>query len=180
MGRHAAIVEGFFGFMWFGWGQGGAPAWGSVVLAVGAVLSVLVVAAGLWCARRARHEPPPLAEPAAGRRFGIIVGAEFGSAAVGAAILGFTGHEEFIAAWVCLVVGVHFFPLDRVFPGIGMVGLSIAVVLVAVTAFVVGPATSVAPNNVAGFGAGACLLAHAVSVLIAARRRQRSAGVSVA
>jgi hypothetical protein len=168
---NATIVEGFFGFMWFGWGQEGPPAWVSVVLTVGAVLSVLVLVAGVWFARRARHEPPPLADPATGRRYGIIVGTEFGSAGAGAAVLGLTGNAELIAAWVCFVVGVHFVPLDRVFPGIGLTVLGVAVVLVAVAALIVGVSTTVLPSTVAGLGAGACLLAHAVSMLVAQSTR---------
>jgi hypothetical protein len=164
---NAVIVEGFFAFMWFGWGQEGPPAWESLVLAVGAVLAVLVAVAGIVSARQAQLEPPPLADQAAGRRYGIIVGTEFASCGIGAAVLGVTGHGEFIAAWICFVVGVHFVPLDRVFPGIGMVGLGVVVVLVAVAAAAVGALTEVLPSSVAGLGAGACLLGHASTLLSA-------------
>ena len=71
------------------------------------------------------------------------------------------------------MVGVHFVPLDRVFPGIGMVGLAAAVICVAVAAFVVGVSTSTPPSAVTGLGAGACLLGHAASLLVIAARRTR-------
>lgn len=170
---NAAIVDGFFGFMWFGWGQAGPPPGVAVVLAIGSVLAALVAVAGILCARRARDEPSPLTSPTANRRYGIIVGTEFGSIVVGAVILGVTGHPEFTAAWVCFVVGVHFLPLDRVFPGIGLVGLAIAVTAVAIAAFVVGLSTDVLPSTVAGLGAGTCLLVHATSLLIARRQARR-------
>lgn len=170
---NAAIVEGFFSFMWFGWGQEGPPVWGAVVLGIGAVMAVLVAVTGIVCTRRARDEPSPLAGPVTGRRFGIIVGTEFASIGAGAAILGITGHVEFISAWVCFVVGVHFVPLARVFPGIGMIGLAVAVVGVAVAALIVGLSTTVLPSTVAGMGAGVCLLVHAGSLLISARQLRR-------
>lgn len=167
---NAVIIEGFFGFMWFGWGQESPPAWASIVLAAGAVLAVLVTITGIVCARGARHEASPLADPAARRRYGIIVGTEFGFIGAGALVLGVTGHAEFIAAWVCFVVGVHFVPLDRVFPGIGMAGLGFVVVAVAVAALVIGLSTSISPSSVSGLGAGTCLLGHAISLLLADHR----------
>src|SRR5262245_37843045 len=170
---NAVIIEAFFALAWFSWGQERPPGWESIVLTVGAILAVLVMVGGVVMARRARHEPSPLAAPGAGRRYGIIVGTEFASIGAGAAILGATGQAEFIAAWVCLVVGVHFVPLDRVFPGIGLVALGAAVVCVAVAAFIVGATTSTLPSTVTGLGAGACLLAHAAWLLAASARRSR-------
>jgi hypothetical protein len=41
-----ALIEGFFGFMWFGWGRADASSGLSVVLAVGAVLAVAVAGVG--------------------------------------------------------------------------------------------------------------------------------------
>lgn len=147
-------------------------------MGIGAGLSVLVAVTGIVYARRARDEPSPLAGSATGRRFGIIVGTEFASSGVGAAILGITGQTAFISVWVCFVVGVHFLPLAQVFPGIGMIGLAVAVVLVAVAALIVGVNTTILPSTPAGMGAGVCLLAHAGSLLRAAHqlRRSRTAG----
>ncbi|MGI8576383.1 MAG: hypothetical protein ACR2KG_00365 [Nocardioidaceae bacterium] len=140
---NAAIIEGFFGLMWFGWGQEGPPAWAWIVLIVGAVLAVLVRIGGIMTVRRTRGEPSPLSGPGARKRYKIIVATEVGLCGLGAAILGATGHCEFIAAWVCLVVGVHFLPLARVFPQIGMMGLAVAVSVVSLAAFAVGATTSV-------------------------------------
>jgi hypothetical protein len=170
---NAVAIEGFFALAWLSWGQEQPPAWVSIVLDIGAILAVLVTVGGILLARRARHEPSPLSEPGAGKRYRIIVATEFASIGIGAAILGATGQPDFIAAWICLVVGVHFVPLDRVFPGIGMAGLGAAVVCVAVAAFIVGASTSTLPSTVAGLGAGACLLSHAAALLVIAAPRTR-------
>lgn len=82
-----------------------------VILAV-AILTILA----------SRGERSPVSGPEEGKRFGILVGAEFGLAGAGAVVLALAGQPQFIAAWVCFVVGVHFFPLRGVFPGIGMTG----------------------------------------------------------
>ena len=55
-------VDGFFAFVWFGWGQANAPSWLVVPLAVGTGLAVLLTVAGVVAARRsaqaASHERP--------------------------------------------------------------------------------------------------------------------------
>jgi hypothetical protein len=49
-------VEGFFAFVWFGWGQADAPSWLVIPLAVGTVLgALLAVGAAI---------PAPATEPA--------------------------------------------------------------------------------------------------------------------
>lgn len=162
---NAAVIEGFFAFMWFGWGQEGPPPGVSIVLVVGAILALLTVAGGIHAARRAREEPSPLSGPAAGRRYGVIVGVEFGISGIGAAVLAASGHVGFIAAWVCLVVGLHFVPLSRVFPGVGLMGLAALISLVGIAAFAIGVSTALPPSTITGLGAGGCLLGHAASLL---------------
>jgi hypothetical protein len=42
------VVEGFFAFVWFGWGQAAAPSWLVIPLAVGAGLAAPLTVAGSW------------------------------------------------------------------------------------------------------------------------------------
>src|SRR4029077_13022930 len=49
-GRDSGVtvaVEGFFAFVWFGWGQAAPPSWLVVPLAVGDGLAVLLTVAGV-------------------------------------------------------------------------------------------------------------------------------------
>jgi hypothetical protein len=55
-----------------------------------------------------------LSEPGAMRQYGIIAGVEFGIAAVGAAAIAVWGRREYLVPWICLVVGVHFWPMAPV------------------------------------------------------------------
>lgn len=56
-------VEGFFAFVWFGWGQAAPPSWLVVPLAVGGGLAVLLTVAGVVTTSRmitVRLSPPRL------------------------------------------------------------------------------------------------------------------------
>src|SRR5215831_16906092 len=70
-------VEGFFAFVWFGWGQADAPSWLVIPLAVGTVLGALLAVAGVVVAKRSPGPLPAASDPAVRRRYGIIVGLEF-------------------------------------------------------------------------------------------------------
>ena len=117
------LVLGWFGLAWAGWGlSGGFPAAVEVPVLVvaGLVFAGLIVRAVLMFGQ-ARTLPPgdPVAGRAAGRaigwRFGLIVAAEFAGLFVIARVLALTGLIRLIPAIVCLGVGIHFFPLVRLF-----------------------------------------------------------------
>jgi hypothetical protein len=111
------------------------------------------------------------------RRFRIIVGVEFSLAGIGAAALAAAGQATWIPAWVCLVVGVHFFPLSRVLGNRSLASAGVLLTGVAAAALVVGMATRVAPSTVTGAGAGLCVLAAGVATLVVGERRaQRAEG----
>jgi hypothetical protein len=82
-----ALFLGFFGAAWFGWGQAAAPAGVRPWLAVGSVLAALVAVSGIAVAARNRSQPARMNDRAVRRRYGIIVGIEFGLAGLGAAAL---------------------------------------------------------------------------------------------
>jgi hypothetical protein len=170
-----ALVLGFFGSAWFGWGSGDAPAGWEPLMTAGSVLALASAAAGAALAFAARRTGSVVRDPATGRRYGIIVGIEFGTAFAGAAVLGALGQAAYVAPWIAFVVGVHFVPLAPVLHDGSLVPLGVAVAAVAVAAAVVGLATAVAPSFVTGVGVGALLLAAAVRSLVLAglSRRRR-------
>jgi hypothetical protein len=159
-------IEGFFAFVWFGWGQAAAPSWLVIPLAVGVALGALLAVTGVVVARRSTGPLPAASDPAVRRRYGIIVGLEFGLLGAGAALLGATGHYQWIAAWVCFGVGVHFFPLASILRNPSLRPLGALLVAVAAAALVAGLTTAVAPSTVTGAGAGLCLLAFGFATLL--------------
>ncbi|TQJ20781.1 hypothetical protein FBZ33_0984 [Micromonospora sp. A202] len=162
-----AFVFGFFASSWFGWAQEAPPKRWRPVLIVGSVLSLLTAAAGALFAWR--HWSDGTAFDAdTSPTFGIVVGIEFGAAAVGAGLLALLKRRELIAPWVALVVGVHLFPVAALmdYPLIHLVAA--LVTLVAVVAIPVARARAVAVSAVVGLGSGVVLLVAAVTSLLIA------------
>jgi hypothetical protein len=160
---------GFFAGAWFGWAQAGERFGGWLVAAT--VVSWVVAVIGLVVALRSPAAGSAMRRPGVNRRYGIIVGTEFASAAAGAAILGATGVSAYIPVWVCAVVGVHFFPLAPVLADRGLYILGGATVAVAVAALAVGALSTVDPATVTGIGAGLALLGYSLLALFRAGRR---------
>ena len=127
-----ALIEGFFAFMWFGWGQAQAPSWLTVPLLVGSALGALVAVVGGVVAARATGQRTPMADREIRVRYNVIVGVEFALIAAGVLVLGKSGAPTWIPVWVSAVVGAHFLPLARVFRGLLLVPLAVSLLVVAV------------------------------------------------
>jgi len=160
-GAMTALILGFFASCWFGWAQERPPAAWRAPLIGGAVLSLVVAAVGGVFAWQNWSGASALGEPDALRQYGILVGIEFGIAALGAAVLVLRGQARYLAPWICLVVGVHFWPLAPVLNNPLLIALGAVLVAVAVAGMVSARRTDVAPSAVAGAGAGVALLAAA-------------------
>lgn len=161
-----ALILGFFASSWFGWAQERPPDSWRPFLIAGAVVSVLIAAIGGVFAIRHWSDGSVLATDDSYARFGIIVGIEFGLAAAGAVVLALTGHADLTACWICLVVGVHFWPLAPVLRDPPLYALGAAMVAVAIGAFVLSRNTSIAPSALTGVGAGVALLVFAAGSLV--------------
>jgi hypothetical protein len=64
-------VEGFFAFVWFGWGQAAPPSWLVAPLAVGGGLAVLLTVAGVVLTARTAGRLRVMADPVLRRRYSI-------------------------------------------------------------------------------------------------------------
>ena len=160
-------IDGLAAFVWFGWGQAAAPAWLVIPFAVGSGLGVLLAVAGVVLAWRSPGPLPAMSDRAVRRRYGIIVGLEFGLLGAGAAILGATGHDRWIPVLICAGVGAHFFPLATVLQNPTLRPLGALLVVVAAAALITGLASAVAPSTVTGAGAGLSLLGFGLATLMA-------------
>ena len=156
-----ALIEGFFGFVWFGWGQADASSGLRVVLALGGALAALLALAGGVQAFRSPASTSTLHDRRARRRYGLVVGVEFTLAGVGAAVLAGAGQSDFIPVWVCAVVGVHLLPLASLLQDRLLVPLGALLTTVALVALVAGLVTQVPASTVTGIGAGVLLTVFA-------------------
>ena len=163
------VVDGFFAFVWFGWGQADAPSWLVIPLAVGTGLAVLLAGIGVVVTIRSTGPLPAFRDRVVRRRYGIIVGLEFGLLGAGAAALGATGYDKWIPVLICFGVGVHFFPLASVLQNPSLRPLGVLLIAVAAAALGVGLASSAAPSSVTGPGAGLGLLGFGLATLMSGR-----------
>ena len=156
-----ALILGFLASCWFGWAQEQPPAaWRSPLIA-GMVLSLAVSATGAVFAWRYWSGDSALSEPGAMRKYGIILGVEFGVAAAGVAAIVLRGRSEYVAPWICLVVGVHFFPMAPVLKSPPLFVLGAALIGVAAAAVLICRGRHLALSAATGAGAGMALLGYA-------------------
>ena len=169
----SALILGFFASAWFSWAQAEPPTGWQPALNVGSIISLVVAVLGALLAWRSWQDGSALNAPGELRRYGIIVGIEFAVAAIGSVIATLT-NPELVAPWVCLVVGVHMWPLASVFEAPALRVLAGVLVAVAVLAVLVAWRSDVAASAVTGAGAGVALLVFAGwSAGLAARRSGR-------
>lgn len=161
-GSMIALTLGLFAAAWFNWAQEGPPAHWSIPLTVGLVASLVVAMLGGILGWRARKGPSAMRDPAAGRRFGIVVAIMSAFIGLGVIALGTTGHATYIAPWVSFVVGVHFWALAPVLQYRALVPLAVVVVLISVSAAIVGWSTATLPSAITGAGTGVALLVGAI------------------
>jgi hypothetical protein len=160
-----ALIEGVFGFVWFGWGQANAsvraPCRARRGRRRGPARGRRRWGPGVPQPRVHRCPPRPASPaPLRCRRRG-----EFSLAGVGAAVLAVAGQGDFIPVRVCAVVGVHFFPLASLLEDRLLVALGVSLTTVALVALVAGLVTDVAPSTVTGIGAGTLLTVFGLAAL---------------
>ncbi len=125
----AGFMMAFFGAAWWGWGVAGIrgtfPGETAVFFLVLACATIILVGGGILLSRAASrlpHDPSPAnraRSQAEGKRygvtFGLVFGLEMAIVALGGTLLNRTHHPAFVLPFVAIVVGVHFFPLARLF-----------------------------------------------------------------
>jgi len=161
------VVDGFFAFVWFGWGQAAAPSWLVVPCAVGTGLAALLALTGVVVTTRSAGRLPAVSNPQVRRRYAVIVGVEFGVLGAGAAVLGLTGQSRWIPVWISAGVALHFFPLASTLENPTLRPLGMLLLAVAAAAVVAGLTANVAPSTITGPAAGSCLLAFGLATLLA-------------
>lgn len=170
-----ASVLAVFAFAWTAWGLSAAAA--SAVrrpmLGAAALASLALVLGATSVFRRATSTPSgePATRPATGPRFGLVAGLQFAAIPVGSLLLARVGHSRVIPAFICFVVGLHFFPLRRLFGVTFYARTGTALCLVAFTTVLLAPLTGHPTlwTMIPGLGAAATLYATG-AVLVLAKR----------
>ena len=153
----ACIIMAAFGTAWALWGAAGLPAAAQgAVVAAGIVAGVITIGRAV---RLRRTAPEPAASMFRSRQYRLVVAAEAGAIAAGLAGLTVAGASEYIAAWVAIVVGMHFLAFGRFISAFYYpVGAIVTVGGIAGIAVGVAGASAGAIEATAGLTAAACLL----------------------
>ena len=160
-----AAVFGFFASGWLGWAQDDPPPGWRRILATGSVLSLLTAVAGGILTWRNWSEGSAI-DAETGPVFGAIVGIEVALAGLGALVLARRGQGDLTAAWVALVVGVHFFPLAPLLEYPLLYVVAALVTVAAVVSVPVARARGIAVSAVTGITVGTVLLGAALVSLV--------------
>ncbi|BCY09551.1 hypothetical protein [Actinoplanes sp. L3-i22] len=162
-----AAIFGFFASSWFGWAQEAPPRRWRPWLIAGSVTSVLTLLAGLLLAWPHWSDGTVFDEDTS-RTFGIVVGIEFGAAALGAGLLALRRKTELMSVWIAFVVGVHLFPVAAImhYPAIHVVGA--LVTLGSLAAVPVARSRGLTPSAVVGASTGTILVTGAILSAVAA------------
>ncbi|HEY8999733.1 MAG TPA: hypothetical protein VIM89_00175 [Mucilaginibacter sp.] len=115
------IMMAFFTMMWTGIAYGSMTSNGLIVLILFSLIAAVLVINGIKFYREAKRFPKSESEAdkaeekRTGKWFGIIFGAEGLLIFVGINIVINIGHADLTIPVIALIVGLHFYPLARVF-----------------------------------------------------------------
>ena len=113
----AAFTVGWTAFTFAAWPAAAA----STVTAVAVAAGVCFVVRGVQLIRARRRFPDQLSEAdrayrkRTGRSFGLIFGIEGVTIWLASTLLGVAGYDDFIVPVIAVIVGLHFYPLARIF-----------------------------------------------------------------
>lgn len=157
----------------------------SAVCGLGAIVFVAHAVRLLLAGRRMRTAPTAPTAPTASDRarksdgalFGVVFGAEGVLIAIAVVVLGATGLQRFLVPTIAVIVGLHFYPMARVFRRRIDVGIATWTTLVGTAGVIAVLADGAAWPLVwswVGAGAAVATLAYGIHMTRAARRLLRA------
>ncbi len=153
-----AAIFGFFGFVWFGWAQEKPPESWRIRLGIGSGISMLVCLAGVYLAIQHWRDATALDSDNVYQTFGIVVATEIILAGVGSAILAWRGKQQYTAAWIAFVVGIHFVPLVWIFRDSALYLLAALVCIASIAAAFYAKRLNLSVSALTGASVGVILL----------------------
>ena len=180
----------FFGTAWAGIGLGGLQGWGSnwvlpivILIALALLVSCFTLMSGSRGLSKAVSEEGARQGKRIGIGFGITFGAEGFLIAIASIICNTTDHFEYFFPVMALIVGVHFFPLARLFRvNVHYVTGTLICLLGIVTFFIpelmhIGQHEIIASWAFLGFGTALILWGTGFTIFLMGRRLLRMAKV---
>jgi len=160
------IIYGFFGFVWFGWALEGPKKSWKKYLGFACGFSLLIGLLGIYLVFTYQDEASVLTRTGLSLWYYIIVIIEFLLGGIGAFLLYKKKLDNYIAPWICLIVGIHFSPLAFIFQEPSMHLLALLFVATSLLTVIRMKKISYRASAITGTGAGSILLCFALFNII--------------
>jgi len=169
------LLMALFTYGWINVGISGWHAKGMAWLWLAVIFSALLIVNALYFFIMSKHFPglSGAADKAEGKRMGMWYGIIFGGegAVIGGtcAVLSITGHAEFIIPAIALIIGIHFFPMAKLFRRTIDYYIATWTCLVGLTGiYLVSNGADISvTNTVTGFGVAAATAAYGIYMILA-------------
>lgn len=158
----SVAIYGFFGFVWFGWALEGPKESWKKYLGIACGASLLVGLLGVYLVFNYQDEASALMGTTLSTWYYAIVLIEFLLGGIVAYILYKKKLEDYIAPWICLIVGIHFSPLAFIFQDPTMHVLTLLFIVTSIVTVKRLKTISYRASAITGIGAGSTLLCFAL------------------
>lgn len=153
---------GFFSMAWFGWSQENPPSTWRKYIGILTGLGLVLFLGGIYLSYTYWAAGSALDKPAAMDNYFLFLILEFAIAGIGAILLFRKELKNYIAPWVCFIVGVHFFALRYVFDDFSLHILGLLLVLVSIAAIYIAKNSKLTMSTITGILTGTILLAFSL------------------
>lgn len=157
-----AAIFGFFSFAWFGWAQEGPRKSWRKYIGAATTISLLVTIIGVYLSIQNWEEASALTNGGGSTTYITVVIIEFLLLATGGFLLIFMKKSHYVAPWVGVIVGVHFFFLVDVFQDPSLYLLGVIMTAVSLLSPWLAGQLKVANSAITGIGSGTILFCYAL------------------
>ncbi|SHF03831.1 hypothetical protein SAMN05444392_106179 [Seinonella peptonophila] len=159
-------IFGMFSFCWFGWAQENPRKNWRLYIGLASGIAFIISAIGIYLSVKNWHGRTVLSDPSVYKYYLVVVLIEFLLAAIGAFVLIKYKKNNYVAPWIALIVGVHFFWLKNIFKDSSLYILAILVIGVAIISIWLSKKLNTANSAITGIGVGFVLFCFAILGLI--------------
>lgn len=157
-----AAIFGFFSFAWFGWAQENPRKNWRKYIGAATAISLLVTIVGVYLSIQNWEQTSALTDRDGSSVYITVVIIEFLLLAIGGGFLLINKRSHYVAPWIGIIVGIHFFFLVDVFQDPSLYLLGVIMTMVALLSPWLAKKLNVANSAITGIGSGTILFCYAL------------------
>ncbi|GAK13134.1 hypothetical protein [Geomicrobium sp. JCM 19039] len=159
-------VFGMFSFAWFGWAQEGPREHWRKYIGIASGIALLVSLLGIYLSVMNWNEATALSEVGSLTTYLIVFYAEFIIGGIVAFLLIRANKGDYVAPWICFIVGIHFIFLVNVFNDSSLYLLAILLIVISAMSPTISKKMNVRNSAITGISSGFVLFCFALFGLI--------------